>query len=118
MGHERVYPKIFGLKEEIVFAMYAVAFIAYIALFLRSIAKLEYSILVLSMFFFGTSIFFDLYDKISLFEFLNDIIVKDGLTYRIGEDGAKFVGIWAWMVFHVRAAWILNTRSDESPQYT
>ena len=117
LGHELIYPKILGLKEEVVFVIYGILFILYIVLFYRLIARLEYSILVISIFFFGISVFFDVYDKIDLFEFMKKIIVKDGLTYRIGEDGAKLIGIWTWTVFHVRAAWILSTRADKPPQY-
>lgn len=116
LGHDLIYPRVFGLKEEYVFAMYGAALIAYLAMYFRAIAKLEYSVLLISMFFFATSLFFDLYHKIGLFAFIDDIIVKDGLAYTIGEDGAKFVGIWAWAVFHVRAAWILSVRADKPPE--
>ncbi len=104
LGHEKVYPKVFGVDEEQTYALYAVLFALYLVVFRDDLLKSDPKILLLSIVLFALSLLMDELVKIDgLFE-------KNGVFHRVAEDGSKFVGIHAWAVFHFRAAWLTRER--------
>ena len=78
----------------------------------NKILRLKNPILrILSIGFFSLSILFDMHERWKLLENITELFHENRLIYRIGEDGSKFVGIWSWAVFHVRAAWTMSIRA-------
>lgn len=104
LGHERVYPTVFGVDEELTYALYAVLFGLYLVAFRDDLLKCDPKILLLGIVLFALSLLMDELVKIEgLFE-------NNSVFHRVAEDGSKFVAINAWTVFHVRAAWLTRER--------
>ena len=103
MGHERVYTKVLAGGEETTFAIYAVLFAFYLVLFRDDLLKSDPKILVVSIVLFAFSLLMDELSEIGSVE-------KNTVYHRVTEDGSKFIGIWAWAVFHFRAAWLTRER--------
>ena len=103
-AHEVIYPKIFGVDEKYVFAVYVIFAGIYLLFFRNLIFRSGYSLMLLSLIFFGISIFVD------------TLLHEVGTLRRIAEDGAKFIGIAIWAAFHFRAAWLLCTGNQHNSQ--
>jgi len=99
MGHERVFPAIIGIHEDLIYASYAVLFAIYLVVFRKDLLRNDSKILVLSVLLFAISILID-----ELVE-IDGLIKNNSVFHRVTEDGSKFVAINAWAVFHIRAAW-------------
>ncbi len=87
MVHEWLVPKLFGLDEKVVMALYAFILCCYVAIYRKRI--LSHDITFLFVFFggLGTSV---LIDAVPDTYFSHHYIL---------EDGAKFVGIVSWLAY-------------------
>ena len=103
MVHERVYPKVLASSEETIFALYAVLFAFYLVLFRDDLLKSDPKIQLVSIVLLAFSILMDVLEN-------TGIVEKITVFHRVAEDGSKFIGIWAWAVFHFRAAWLTRER--------
>lgn len=80
--HEEVLPAHLGIPEKAVYAAYAVAALAYVGLFWRTLLRTDYVVLLVSLACYATSIAIDLF------------------TYNMFvEDGFKFAGIVFWVLY-------------------
>ncbi len=104
-GHEKVYPRFFGVSEEQIYALYAVLFAVYLVVFRDDLLKCDPKILLLSIVLFALSILMD--GPVMI----DGLYEKHGVFHSVAEDGTKFVAIYAWAVFHFRAAWLTLERS-------
>lgn len=89
--HERVVPNLLGVSELASMAVYGLLGGAYLAFFLPVIRRTRKVLLVLAIVFFGLSIAVDLFHP-------------PVPAYLLVEDGAKLVGIAAWLAYLTRAA--------------
>ena len=99
--HEDVAPKILGVPEPLVLALYAVAGLVYLTVFARRLRQFEPALLVVSLALFAASMLADLL-----------ILEQYDQLASLSEDGTKFVGIVAWAAFHIRACWLAIGPSD------
>ena len=99
LAHEVIYPKVLGVDEKYVIAVYAIFAVIYLAFFRDLIVRYGYSLMLISLILFAISIFEDLFQG------------DTGVVRRIGEDGTKFIGIATWTTFHFRAAWLMCTEN-------
>ena len=90
--HEEIFPALFHVSKNFVFLIYGVAVVAILARTQRVILRTEYLLLVISFGFFGASMGMHL---------ISDEIIPLHYLY---EDGAKFLGIVAWMGYLVGTA--------------
>jgi len=104
-GHEKIYPKVFGTDEEMIYAVYAALLAFYLVVFRDDLLKCDPKLLCLSLALFALSLLID-----QLVE-IEGLLEKDGIIHRLFEDGSKFVAVYAWAVFHIRAAWLTVERS-------
>lgn len=95
LAHEVIYPKVLGVDEVYVIAVYAIFAAIYLSFFRNLIIRNGYPLMLLSVILFSISIFEDV------------IHGEGGALRRIAEDGAKFIGIATWTAFHFRAAWLM-----------
>lgn len=101
-GHEVMYPKVLGINEIHVFAVYVILTGLYLSFFRNLIVSNCYPLMLLSIIFFTISILVDLF--FPRLEFLEERGIR-----LVIEDGAKLIGIATWTTFHFRAAWLLCT---------
>ncbi len=106
--HEEVMPVFLRVPERAVLAVYALAFAVYLAIGWPHILRADAPILALAIGFFATSLAIDQVRELRIYA---AVLGSDHALARIAEDGAKLMGIAAWAVFHVRAAWLAGTRS-------
>lgn len=102
MAHEQILPDVFGLPEKAVIATYPLLLCAYLFVNRRPIMRADVFILVLSLGFFAVSTLFDVLVPYHFYNTAAGLEVNRGV---ILEEAFKFLGISAWTVFHVRAAW-------------
>lgn len=88
--HEVAFPTL-GVPQVLVLALYGLLALAYMWTSRREIFGSEYLILGVAGVFFAISIGIDV------------IANTHEPIFVYVEDGAKFIGIFCWMVFHVRA---------------
>lgn len=107
MLHDRIFPE-FGVHELFFYILYGSAGIGYLLIFLRTILRTEFLLLLSALALFALSVFTDL-----LFE-----VGESPLWF---EDGTKGIGILCWFFYHIRtSAMVLealshaNTRSAPS----
>lgn len=94
----------FHIKQSIVYLIYALLIFLYLIRFYKLILKSDYYLLLISVFFLGSSVFTDL------------IFPSEGLEYFI-EDSFKFIGIVSWMLFFTTTAFrFLVENTDISKQ--
>jgi len=98
--HERIAARALGVDENWIFACYGLALAAYLVSFRQTLLGLDWIVLAAALVGFGISIFLDV------------LPVDLGWVGRVGEDGAKLVGISAWTTFHLRAVWLLTTDAN------
>jgi hypothetical protein len=89
--HERVLPIYFGLDEKLLFGIYGILLIAFLALWHRRILVTDYLLLFYGLGFFALSLVVDLLP----------ITVPQPHFF---EDGFKFTGICGWTAWHWRTA--------------
>lgn len=97
--HEYVLPY-FGISEKVVFAIYGILVISFLVKFYSIILKTDYILLAMAFFFFGLSVFFDLF-KIPGFN-----------SYLI-EDAPKMVGIVSWSFYFYSNALVAFSNQKE-----
>jgi hypothetical protein len=107
-AHNAIYPWLFGVFETYIFAAYAIIAGIYLLYFRNLIVNNGYSLMLLSLTLLAISIFADVFQRVP-FE-------DAGVLQIVIEDGAKFIGISTWMVFHFRAAWLLCAGSQHEFQ--
>jgi hypothetical protein len=94
MLHENASQIYWRFGEEMVFALYGVMFFFFIARFWRTIASTEFLVFLLACGFMGMSLVFDK---------LNGPYGDNVPALRLLlEDGAKLLGIVAWLVYFAR----------------
>jgi hypothetical protein len=96
--HERVLPH-FGFPQNLLMGCYLGFMLAYLLWFRTLILNTEYILLAMALFFFGVSVTFDIFELRMM-----------GLLV---EDGAKIVGIVAWLVYFFRVG---NSRIGVGPK--
>jgi hypothetical protein len=88
MLHDAVLPDYLGIGEAPLYCAYAIGLGSLLILFRREILSSRYGILVVALFFFGVSIFFELISR---------------HTWVTGhfllEDGSKLIGIMSWALY-------------------
>lgn len=102
MAHEQILPDVFGVPEKAVLVTYVVLACAYLLVNRRAILQGDAVILVLALGFFALS---NVADVAIPYHFHDTPIGREVNHGVILEEGLKFVGIAAWTVFHLRAAW-------------
>jgi hypothetical protein len=85
--HEYFFPEIIAIPEKIVFLVYFLIFIYYIIKYFNTILKTDFIILGLAFMMLGGSGFIDFFIYSS---------------FTLIEDGPKFIGIVAWLVYFIR----------------
>jgi len=100
--HEEVMPVYLRVPERIYLAGYLAALGLYLAVGWRHILRADAPILALALGFFALSVAVDQLRELRIYAGMTD---DDQTLAWIAEDGAKLMGIAAWLVFHVRAAW-------------
>ncbi len=94
--HESVFPY-FGVPELIIYSIYVGLIISYLVIFLPTILKTDYILLVMALFFFGLSVGLDILQ----IPYINPYII---------EDGSKMVGLVSWFFYFLRTT--TNTISN------
>ena len=98
--HENIAPKI-GIPQTVVLAAYVLLALAYVAVSARQILAADAVLFVLAGGFLAASLGIDI-----IFHSTDSFVVAL-------EDGAKFIGIACWMMFHVTAmARLMGARQD------
>lgn len=88
--HENILPA-FGVPQNVVLASYGLLGLGYLAIARAHMRSVDGVLLVAACAGFAVSLGVD-------------VIVHSPATYAmVAEDGAKFFGIWYWMVFHAAA---------------
>ncbi len=96
--HENVLPA-FGVSEPVTYGAYALIGMGYLATSWRLILTQRFMLFGGAIALLATSVLID--------RFLH----TDDLWRLITEDGAKFVGISMWLVFHLDAGWNILTKA-------
>ena len=99
MLHEIVFPDYIGIPELVTYLVYILSVAWYLMRFRKSLISTEPVLLVFCLMFFAISMFSDVFFG-----------RPETVLERIFEDGAKFLGIWLWAGFHLRAAWLVMGR--------
>lgn len=102
MAHEQILPDVFGIPEKAVIVTYPLLLCVHLFVNRRPIMQADALILLLSLGFFAVSTLFDVLVPYHFYNTAAGIEVNRGV---ILEEAFKFLGISAWTVFHVRAAW-------------
>jgi hypothetical protein len=102
LAHEQILPDLAGVPEKAVLAAYLALLCGYLLINWRQIMRADVAILLLSLGFFAASI---LLDVLVPYHFHDTAIGQEVNRGVILEEAFKFVGIAAWTVFHLRAAW-------------
>ncbi|MCC6144137.1 MAG: hypothetical protein IT368_10050 [Candidatus Hydrogenedentes bacterium] len=89
--HERVLPIYFGLDEKVLFVLYGLLLLAWIALWHRRIFASDWLLLGYGLGFFALSLGVD-------------IVPVNLPQIHFFEDGFKFTGICGWTAWHLRTA--------------
>jgi hypothetical protein len=79
--------------------------VLYIGAWWREIVRADAALFLLSLAFFAISSLIDVAFDYHFYEMPAGLEVSASV---ILEEGAKFIGIAAWAVFHIRAAWVLG----------
>ena len=103
--HEQALPRFIGLSEKYFLIVYPAAVVLYIAAWWREIVRADPYLFLLSLTFFAISNLIDVAFDYHFYEMPAGMEVSASV---ILEEAAKFIGIAAWAVFHIRAAWMLG----------
>ncbi|WP_299228862.1 hypothetical protein [uncultured Psychroserpens sp.] len=103
MFHELVFPAL-GIHQKIVFLSYGLLMLWYLIRFLRLILKTDFVMLAFALSCFALSLFVD-----------NFMYNASPYISKLLEDGAKFIGIIAWLVYYIRISqqFILQKKPNE-----
>ena len=105
MIHEVVFPSVTGLNDKYIYIFYAVLFVAYCAVFHLALLRQHGVLLLVALSFFALSAGLNVVTHAAAFGTLGGL---SGREFRyLLEDGTKLFGIFAWVTFHIRAAWDL-----------
>ena len=96
MLHESVFPELFGIAEEVTYSCYGLLGIWGLIKFKKAILQTEWTILLISFFWFFCSIFTDLTAN-----FITFSGILGHLQFLL-EDGFKFLGIVSWFYYFLR----------------
>lgn len=91
--HERVFAGI-GVPEPVTYGAYVAAVIAHLALSAATIRQTQWWLLSFALFWFAGSVLADI---------LLPDLQEDSLL-RLVDEGAKLIGILAWLAYHADAA--------------
>jgi hypothetical protein len=105
--HEVVFPDYLGVPEPLVYMAYVLAMLAYLFTFRKTILKTEFSLLAIALALFALSIVLDQFSEIDSLPSFRGI----GAV----EDGAKLMGILAWLTYFVRTCKGIVTRRVSPP---
>ena len=105
LAHEQIVPRFIGIPEQVALAFYPVAIVFYTAAYWRDILRADAALFLLSLAFFAISSLIDVGFDYHFYETPTGLEVSASV---ILEEGAKFIGIAAWAVFHIRAAWMFG----------
>ncbi len=94
--HEVLAHDFFGLSEKAVFLLLGIAVLCYLIGFIQNILRTRYAILVTAVGFLATSVFVD--------AILEPWLSQLGQWQFFIEDGAKWLGIVSWCIYHVSTA--------------
>lgn len=109
--HEQMLPRLTGMPEKLFLIVYPVAVVLYVAAWWREIVRADAALFLLSLAFFAISNLIDVAFDYHFYEIPAGLEVSASV---ILEEGAKFIGIAAWAVFHIRAAWMLGPASPSA----
>lgn len=90
MLHEEVFPTL-GIPEKATYVFYGLIMLSWLIVFYELILKTDYVLLAIALFFFGLS------------TQLDGMELRAFLGYFV-EDGAKVIGILAWLAYFYRVA--------------
>lgn len=90
--HEIVVPTLFGLSEKYTFAFYILILSGYLVLFGKTILETDYLLLLVALVFFAGSLIADAFHS------------REAPFHHMYEDGAKLMGIVAWLGYYGRSA--------------
>ena len=93
MVHEHLWPFVIGLPEIVLILIYGFLTCFYLSYFWKQIRSNDALLLAISLLFFAVSVISDVAFDSDLHKWA-----------RLGDDGAKFIGISAWAVFHIDVA--------------
>lgn len=102
MLHEKIYPQFFGVGEKITFLTYGLLVIGGTVKFRKTILETEYSILLVSLIFFGASLIVDGFQ-----DNIEDVL---GQWRILLEDGFKLLGIVGWFGYLLRCSLMAATQ--------
>lgn len=95
MVHERIFPRVLSLSEQLLFSLYLVAVTLYLYRYRREILNSDFALLGAALVCFAASMVVDLLTE-----------HKPWPLYRHAlEDTPKLVGLSLWMTYHVRTTW-------------
>lgn len=95
--HEEVFPKIIGIPENLVYAIYLIIMGGYVLKFYKTILKTDFIFFLMAITFLALSM---LIDKILSWKHLL-------------EDGAKFIGIISWFTYFFKTG-LASFRSQKN----
>jgi hypothetical protein len=105
--HEALAPKLLGIDEKAVFIVLGIAVLLYLKFFMQIILKTKYMTLLLAFVFLSLSVVID-----SIFE---PWLWRLGEWQFLIEDGAKWLGIVSWCIYHVRTSFLFIVNEYELP---
>ncbi|EKV00421.1 hypothetical protein Lepto7375DRAFT_2535 [Leptolyngbya sp. PCC 7375] len=95
--HEKVLPKL-GIPEGVTYASYGGLLLFYLFRFHKLILKTDYTLIAISLAFFGLSYTLDFVLDIVYPAAPIPLLTSGQISYLL-EDGAKFIGIISWLVY-------------------
>jgi len=101
MFHDYMFPRVFGIREKIVFSAYAGLLLLYFSIYFRVILQTNWLLLLFAMTFFGLSVLIDVFPRLTVVPWNN--VIGGGIPYwrYLLEDGAKLLGIVGWLAYFV-----------------
>jgi hypothetical protein len=91
--HEIISPRYLGVPQQLIYAVYAVIVLWFLASFQRTILQTGFLLLTLALVGFGSSLLFDLTAGINPYP-----------AQFLFEDGAKLFGLVSWAAYFVRVS--------------
>lgn len=107
--HDSIVPVHIGVGEKAVYLVLAIAVLLYLVFFMATILRTNYVPLILAFAFLSSSVVID-----SIFE--SWLVLQIGHWKSIIEDGAKWLGIVSWCIYHVQTAFSFIIQTCTSPE--
>jgi hypothetical protein len=95
MIHEVLAPEYLGIPEKVVYVIYAMAAFFWLSKYRNVIRATDYRLLMLALFFLGSSVGIDILDSRGWFPIDSPYLL---------EDGAKIAGVIFWLAYFTRTA--------------